>query len=62
MNICAVNNSNEYLEMTREPGKERSQLLISYVKPHAPFSKSTIDRWCKAVLGKAGIGITIFGA
>ena len=61
-NICAVNNLNEYLERTRELRKGRSQLLISYVKPHAPVSKSTIARWCEMVLGKAGIDISIFSA
>ena len=52
----------EYLARTQELRKGRSQLLISYVKPHAPVSKSTIAHWCKVVLGKAGIDITVFGA
>ena len=51
-NICVVNNLNEHLERTRELRKGRSQLLISYVKPHAPVSKSTIARWYKVVLEK----------
>ena len=59
-NICAVNNLNEYLARTRELRKGRSHLLISYVKPHSSVSKSTIARWCKVVLEKAGIDISIF--
>ena len=61
-NICVNNNLNEYVERTRQLRKRRSQLLISYVKPYAPVSKSIIARWCKVVLGKAGIDITMFGA
>ena len=37
-NICVITNLNEYLERTQELRKGKSQLLINYVKPHAPVS------------------------
>jgi hypothetical protein len=30
--------------------KGKSQLLLSYIKPHNPVSKDTIARWVKGVL------------
>ena len=36
------------------------QLLISYIKPSDPVSKDTISRWCKGVLGAAGVDVSKF--
>ena len=36
-------------------GKQKQQLFLSWVKPHYPVVPSTIARWLKTVMEKAGI-------
>ena len=45
-----------YLEITKDL-QITDQLIISYKKPHKAVTTSTISRWCKVTLGKAGIDI-----
>ena len=57
--LCVVTHICEYISRTASIRKCQ-QLLISYVKPNGPVSKDTISRWCKAVLGAAGVDISKF--
>ena len=41
-------------------GKDKKQLLLSFVKPHNPVHSSTISGWIKNILREAGIDIKIF--
>ena len=41
---------------------EQSRLFLAVIKPHRPVSSSTLARWLKALLGKAGIDTGIFKA
>ena len=51
----------EYLKRTKVwRGKGKSQLLLSFVKPHNLVVSSTISGWIKNVLREAGIDIKIF--
>ena len=54
--ICIVTTVTHYLEITKDL-QITDQLIISYKKPHKAVTTSTISRWCKAILGKAGIDI-----
>lgn len=64
-NLCVVSCINEYLRKTQEwrdidDKIDRSWLILSLVKPHHPISTSSIARWLKETIRKAGI--TIFTA
>ena len=41
---------------------EKTELFLAIVKQHKPISYSTLARWLKSVLEKAGIDTTIFKA
>ena len=62
--LCPVTTLRAYEERTkdRRRGKEHSQLFVSLIKPYNPVSPSTIARWLKSVLTKAGIDTNIFKA
>ena len=64
VSLCPVATLRAYEERTRErrEGKGHSQLFISLIKPYNPVSSSTISRWLKSVLTKAGIDTSIFKA
>ncbi len=53
--LCVVHHLEEYIRRTATIRKDKSQLLISYIKPHNPVSKDTIARWVKGVLKDADI-------
>lgn len=55
--LCIVNILSEYLSRTRDI-RTNSKLLISTIKPFGPVSKSTISRWVKLVMNKAGIDMS----
>ena len=57
--LCVISNLNAYLARTKPLRKQYSQLLISYVKPNKPVAQSTVARWIKSVLLKAGINVDI---
>ena len=51
----------EYLTRTKVWwGKDKSQLLLSFVKPHNPVVSLTISGWIKNVLKEADIDTKIF--
>ena len=52
--ICIVATITYYLEIAKDL-RITDILIISYKKPHNAVTTSTISRWCKAILGKAGI-------
>ena len=43
-------------------GAEHTRLFLAVVKPHKPVSPSTLARWLKTLLEKAGIDTGIFKA
>ena len=38
----------------------RTPLLVSFIKPHAPVSSTTISRWPTSVLALAGVDTALF--
>ena len=55
--LCLVRVLSEYIKRTKEL-RSTTKLLISTIKPFGAASKSTVSRWVKVVMGKAGIDIT----
>ncbi len=53
--LCVVHHLEEYIRRIATIRKDKSQLLISYIKPHNPVSKDTIARWVEGVLKDADI-------
>ena len=59
--LCVVATLEEYIKRTKVwRGKDKSQLLLSFVKPHNPVVSSAISGWIKNVLREAGIDTKIF--
>ena len=52
--LCIVKTLSEYIDRTKYL-RNSEKLLISTMKPHKAASKSTISRWVKMVLIRAGI-------
>lgn len=57
--LCIVTVIQEYLKRTKTL-RRNDYLFISFVPPHKHVTKSTIGRWIKLVLEKAGVDTTIF--
>ena len=55
--LCVVR---QYLTITSPLRGDSTKLLISYIKPHQPVCSSTIGKWVKDILMKAGIDVTTF--
>ena len=53
-NLCIVSIITEYLRRTKIL-RNSEKLLISTIKPLNPVSRSTVSRWIKLVMKKAGI-------
>ena len=62
--LCPVITLRAYEERTQQFRKETGpkSLLLTTIKPHSPASSSTIARWLKSLLEKAGIDTAIFKA
>ena len=61
--LCVVSTFEEYLKRTKVwRGKDKNQLLLSFVKPHNPVVSSTtaISGWIKNVLREAAIDTEVF--
>ena len=59
--FCVIATLEQYLKRTKVwRGKDKSQLLLSFVKPHNPVVSSTISGWIKNVLREAGVDTKIF--
>ena len=64
INLCPVKTLEFYLKVS-EPWwrkRDRSQLLLSFVKPHKPISSATLARWIKEMLKFSEINTDIFKA
>ena len=58
--LCGVATFQEYLKRTKVwRGKDKNQLLLSFVKPQNLVVSSTISAWIKNVLREAGIDTKI---
>lgn len=53
--LCVVYYINEYLKRTQHYRKDIKNFFLSYSRHHVPVSKSTIARWIKTTLYRAGI-------
>ena len=60
--LCPVLALKEYESRTRQLRGSHTTLFLSVSKPHKPVSSSTIARWLKVLLGKAGVNTEIFKA
>ena len=62
--LCVVSTFNAYIERTsswrEDPNK--GLLFLSYISPHKSVESSSISRWIKEVLEKAGIDTKTFKA
>ena len=64
LRLCPVHTLRAYEAATksiRNANKE-SKLLIATIKPHKAVTSSTIARWLRTIMGKAGVDTTIFKA
>lgn len=61
-NLCVMSNTLHYLERTFTVRGTHVPLFISPYKPHKPVSVSSISRWVKRCLNKAGVDTSVFGA
>ena len=59
--VCPVFCLRYYLLRTKNL-RQNSQLFINPLKPHQPVVKSTLSRWIKLTLAKAGINTDIYTA
>ena len=65
-NLCVVICISDYISRTKSwrdvnDETDRSRLLLSYVKPHNPIVSSSIARWLKETIQKAGISRVFTG-
>ena len=60
--LCVVAAIREYICRTQDVRGMETQLFISYQKPYGPISKSTVARWIRDVLHRAGVDTSRFGA
>lgn len=59
--LCLVSTLEAYIEHTKTLRNSETNLFIGTVKPFTPVTKSTLSRWIKSCMGKAGIDIEVFG-
>ena len=62
--LCPVTTLKAYEKATEQFRKteEQQKLFIATIRPHKPVAASTIARWLRTVLERAGIDTTIFKA
>ena len=60
--LCPVLALKEYGNRTKPFRGSHTTLFLGVTKPHKPVSSSTIARWLKVLLGKAGVNTEIFKA
>jgi len=58
--ICVYRTLEEYLSRTKTLRGRNRHLFISYIKPHNPVGPTTIARWVKFLMEKAGIDVNKF--
>ena len=52
----------DYEKRTTDKRGDSVKLFLATIKPHKPVTSSTIARWIKNLLGKAGVNTEIFKA
>ena len=60
--LCVITVLKEYISRTASLRGEHSRLLISFIKPHKPISRSSVSRWVKVCLVKSGIDTSVYSA
>lgn len=62
--LCPVLALKEFVERTNQFRRETDEgkLFVALIAPHRPVSASTVSRWIKSFLQKAGINTRCFGA
>lgn len=58
--LCVVRTTREYLDRTTPIRGDCDKFLISTVPPHKGVTKSTVSRWIKSIMTKAGIDTKVF--
>ena len=59
--LCFVHTLQIYIERSKEWRNDlKTQLLLSYIKPHDEVTSSTVSGWIKKVIGLAGINTEVF--
>ena len=61
-NICVVEALEAYIKLSKPwtEGTQKTQLLLSYIKPHSPVKACTLSNWICAVLKYADVDIKTF--
>ena len=60
--LCVYFVMKEYLKRTSDKRSNQDSVIISYIKPYKAVTSSTISRWLKTVLCRAGIDTNVFTA
>ena len=60
--LCIFRYLKTYIDRTSTMRTSENQLLVSYMKPHKAVTKSTVSRWIRTVMSKAGVDVSIFKA
>ena len=60
--LCIFRYLRSYISKTKRIRGSENQLFVSYVKPHKPVVKTTIARWIRDLLHRAGIDVTMYKA
>lgn len=60
--LCVVHTLREYIRRTQTLRNEEQSLFVSYLKPHAAVTSSTISRWIKTVMALSGIDVSVYKA
>ena len=60
--IDPVDCLHSYLHATETKRSNEGRLFIGSVKPHKPVGPSTLGKWIKTQLGKAGVDTSLFSA
>jgi hypothetical protein len=56
--LCIFSVLKEYLARAKALRSQKSQLFISFIRPHKKVSKDTMGRWIKHIMKCAGIAIS----
>ena len=61
-NICVVEALEVYIKLSKpwREGTQKTQLLLSYIKPHSPVKACTLSNWICEVLKYASVDIKTF--
>lgn len=60
--LCVFRALDEYIKRTQFLRAKERSLFISHVKPHKRVTATTIGKWVKSMMARAGIDVTIYKA